>query len=83
MAAFTQLLNGKSSTSRIVAKQRLQHMLVHDRIFLSPGLLEQLRVDMIQTISKHVDIDRQNTNITLTDVNRHSCLTAHFPVLSR
>ena len=83
MAAFTHLFDRRSSASSYVAKRRLQQMLVYDRVFLSPGLLEQLRAEMIQAISKHVEVDQQGTNVTLTDVNRHSCLTAQFPVLSR
>ena len=47
----------KEPASRDVAKQRLQLVLVHDRANISPGLLETLKDEIIDVISKRVEID--------------------------
>ena len=43
--------------SALSAKERLQLVLVHDRTDLTPAELEALKDDLIQTISRHIEID--------------------------
>ena len=78
---FFNRLFGQKEHSREVAKNRLKIILVHDRVNLSPGKMEQLRDDLVEVISKYVEIDKNGIDITLTDTNRQSRLTAHFPVV--
>lgn len=81
MSFFDRLLNRKGSNSGNVAKNRLQLVLVHDRVDLSPGKMDQLKDDLIQVISKYVEIDQHGIDIALTNNNRQSRLTAHIPVV--
>ena len=39
------------------AKERLKLVLIHDRTDLSPGELEALKDDLIEVISRHIEID--------------------------
>ncbi len=81
MSVFTRLF-GRKETSSTVAKNRLQLVLVHDRVDLTPGKMEQMKDELIQVISKYVEIDRQGIDIALTKNNNQSRLTAHIPLLS-
>ncbi|HRV96679.1 MAG TPA: cell division topological specificity factor MinE [Anaerolineae bacterium] len=82
MSFFDRLLGRKESNSSNVAKNRLQLVLVHDRVDLSPGKMDQLKDDLIEVISKYVEIDQHGIDIALTNSNRQSRLTAQIPVVN-
>jgi len=81
MNFLNRLLGRHQNKSGAVAKNRLQLVLVQDRVNLSPARMEQLRDELIQVISKYVEIDKEGIDISLTNTNRQSRLTAHIPVL--
>jgi cell division topological specificity factor len=80
MSLFKQLFGRKESQSGSVAKNRLKVILVHDRVDLSPGKMDQLKRDLAAVISKYVEVDQDGIDIALTDSKRQSRLTAHIPV---
>ena len=57
MNLLNQLFGGQRPTSREIAKSRLQLVLVHDRVDLSPQKMQLLKDELINTISKYVEID--------------------------
>jgi cell division topological specificity factor len=71
----------KEPASRDVAKQRLQLVLVHDRANISPGLLETLKEEIIDVISKRVEIDGAATQISFTQTRTEIKLVADIPLL--
>lgn len=76
------LIRGRGhDSSRDVAKQRLQFVLVHDRANISPGLLETLKDEIIAVISRHIEIDSNGVQITFTQGKRESRLVADIPLL--
>jgi len=82
MSGLFDFLRGhREPTSRDVAKQRLQLVLVHDRANIPPGLLETLKDEIIAVISKHVEIDRRGVQITFTQSRSESKLVADIPLL--
>lgn len=81
MSLFSRLMGRNEPKSRHVARNRLKVILVHDRVDLSPGKMEQLKNDLAEVISKYVEIDQDGIELTLTDSNRQSHLTAQFPVV--
>jgi cell division topological specificity factor len=81
MNLFNRLFSRQESRSRAIAKNRLQLVLVQDRVNLSPARMDQLKDDLIQVISKYVEIDKDGIDIALTNTNRQSRLTAHIPVI--
>jgi cell division topological specificity factor len=62
------------------AKERLQFVLIHDRTDLTPAELEALKDDLIETISRHVDIDSTAVSITITQDGRSQRLVADIPL---
>lgn len=76
-------LLGQKEKSGAVAKQRLQMVLIHDRSEVSPGLLEQIKDDIIEVIAQRLTIDRDNVKINLTQSARESRLVAEIPLASK
>jgi cell division topological specificity factor len=62
------------------AKERLQLVLVHDRTDLTPAELEALKDDLIQTISRHIEIDPDAVQIGLEKDGRSQRLVADIPL---
>jgi cell division topological specificity factor len=81
MSVITTLFGRQESTSREVAKNRLQLVLLHDRVDLSPGLMRQMKDDLVDVISKYVEIDVDGVEVSLSQNRRESCLTASIPVV--
>ena len=79
---FARLIGRRSAASAGAAKERLKFVLVHDRSDLSPGLVEVLKDEIINAISRHVDIDREMVEVNVTQTNRESRLIADIPLLN-
>lgn len=56
----------KRKSSSNVAKDRLKLVLVSDRANCSPELMEQIKNDIINVISKYVEIDADGLDIKIT-----------------
>ena len=63
-----------------VAKKRLQMVLIQDRASVSPEVMEKLRDDIIQVISKYMIIDQTDMEISLENVDDSVALVANIPV---
>ncbi len=61
-------------------KERLQLVLIHDRADLPPGVMEDLRDEIIEVISRHVDIDRDSVQLTVAQDGRKQRLLADIPL---
>jgi cell division topological specificity factor len=81
MSGFFDRMRGRSSSkqSSSVAKERLQFILVHDRINLPPERMEAMKAEILAVISKYVAIDRENVDIALQQRNRDSLIVAEIP----
>jgi cell division topological specificity factor len=80
MSWLDRLLRRGKLTSRQIAKDRLQMVLIHDRSDLSPGMLEILKDEIIATIGQRVDVDREGVVFTLEQDGRESRLVADIPL---
>ena len=63
-----------------VAKKRLQMVLIQDRASVSPEVMEKLRDDIIQVISKYMVINQSDMEISLVNVEDSVALVANIPV---
>lgn len=59
----------KKPSSGNQAKERLQFVLVSDRNQCSPDMMEAIRRDIIDVLSKYMDIDMNEINIQLTNTD--------------
>ncbi len=76
---FAKLLRG-SDNSKDQAKERLRLVLVHDRASLSPGLLESLKEDLIEVLSKYMEIDEPGLEVDFDKNDDAVALVANIPV---
>ena len=83
MPDFLDRILGRTPTKKSgsMAKERLQFVLVHDRINLPPERLEAMKQEILAVISKYVSIDSENVDINLQNRERSSLLVAEIPFL--
>jgi len=74
------LFGSKRSAGR--AKERLQLVLIHDRTDLTPAELDSLKDDLIETISRHVEIEPDAVSINIAQDGREQRLVADIPLRS-
>ena len=77
--SFFKRGNKKSAQS---AKERLQLVLTHDRTDMSPAELDALKDDLIEVISRHIEIDPDAVNIDIAREGRSQRLVADIPLRS-
>jgi len=74
------LRRGKGSKN--VGKSRLQLILINDRTGVSPEILDALREDMFQIISKYFIVKEDDVEMSLEKEEGSVALVANIPVLS-
>ena len=60
-----ELFNKKKNTGT-VARDRLKLLLVSDRANCSPELMEQIKNEIIQVLSKYMEIDTEGLEVQVT-----------------
>ncbi len=85
MTAFLERLTGRrrESPSGKVAKERLRLVLTHDRSGISPTMLNKLKDEIIQVISRHVSIDVEGVQVSISQSGHESSLVADIPLMDR
>lgn len=81
MSFLNRIFGERQPSSRQVAKERLQLVLVHDRIKISPAMLDRLKDELITVISRYVEIDSDSVEVTFTQSKRQSRLVADIPLI--
>ena len=77
----------KKKTSSDLAKNRLKLLLVSDRANCTPELMEMIKNDIIQVISKYMEIDTEGLDIQITRTTSPThngsvpALYANIPIL--
>ena len=67
--------------SKSDAYNRLKLVLMHDRTQISPDVLSKMRDELVQVISKYVDIDREALELNLETESNTIALVANIPVM--
>ena len=80
-AGVLRWFRGQEQT-RESAKNRLQLILVQDRAGVDPGILEALRVDLIDLMSKYFDLSEEGPNVELQRDDASVALVANIPIRS-
>lgn len=68
------------ASSKNIAKQRLLGVLVQDRGYVAPGFLEKLKDEIVYGVSKHVEIDRREVELSFAYKRGQSRLVAEVPL---
>jgi cell division topological specificity factor len=82
MTSLFDRLTGHKPKSANQAKERLKLVLIHDRTDLTPEALANLQDELLQVISRYVEIDPDTVHISMTHDGREQRLVADIPVKS-
>lgn len=75
---------GKNN-SKEMAKDRLKLVLIHDRAMIPASVMEKMRDEIIATISKYVEIDKNEFNFEISPLesnDRRTAIIANIPIKS-
>ena len=77
---YINRLLGRQKPSGTTARERLQLVLAHDRSDLNPELLERMRREILEVVSRYVEIDLEEGDVSLATEDRVTALVANLPI---
>lgn len=82
MADWLNQLMGRKTKSADHAKERLKLVLINDRTDITPDVLEKIKNEILEVISRHIDIDAASVHINMAQEGREQRLVADIPLKS-
>lgn len=80
MGVFEFRVGRKKPTPGELAKERLKVVLVHDRLKLNPELLERIKGEILSVISRRLEVDEEQMQVSLARDNGSDLLSTYVPV---
>jgi cell division topological specificity factor len=81
MKDFINKLLGKPiAHSKNDAKKRLKFLLIHDQVDLTPVQLDAMKEEILEVIARYVDVDAEDSSITLERGDRNVALVSSITV---
>jgi len=80
MEWFRRMLGTPSSSS--VAKERLRLVLLSDHLALAPDVIEAMRRDIFDVISRYVEVDEAHSDVSFEHKEQGIAMLANIPILS-
>ena len=77
---WLERLTSRKPKSANQAKERLKLVLIHDRTDLSPQAVESMKNELLQVISRYIEIDPSAVRISLNQDGREQRLVADIPI---
>ena len=79
--SFLDKIFGRTEPSaRETAKDRLRLVLMHDRADIPGPMMEQIRAELLQVLSKYVEIDQTALEVSLEKSDGTVALAANIPI---
>lgn len=69
-------------TSSATAKERLRLVLLSDHLSLAPELVDKLKAELIEVLSRYVEVDRTKIEVNFEQHERAIAMMANVPILS-
>lgn len=82
MIEFLRKLFGGQPPSSATAKERLRLVLMTDHLALAPEMIEQMKHDLVDVISRYVEVDREKIEVNFEQQDRALAMLANIPILS-
>lgn len=77
---FRKTFGTPSSSS--VAKERLRLVLLSDHLALAPDVVDELRRDLLDVISRYVEVDEAHSDVSFEHKEAGIAMLANIPILS-
>lgn len=62
------------------ARKRMQMVLMHDRLDLTPDVMDQLKDDILEVLSRYMDIDQETMSVDLEQGNDYTALVSNVHI---
>jgi cell division topological specificity factor len=69
-------------TSSSTAKERLRLVLMTDHLALAPDIIENMKRDLVDVISRYVEVDREHVEVNFEREDRALAMLANIPIVS-
>jgi len=80
MIEFLKRLFSQQGSSA-TAKERLRLVLMTDHLELAPEMIETMKRDLVDVISRFVEVDREKIDVTFERQDRTLAMLANIPIL--
>ena len=81
MIEFLKRLFGQHGSSA-TAKERLRLVLMTDHLELAPEMIEAMKRDLVDLISRYVEVDRERIDVSFERQDSTLAMLANIPILS-
>jgi cell division topological specificity factor len=81
MIEFLKRFFGHQGSSA-TAKERLRLVLMTDHLELAPEMIESMKRELVDVISRHVEVDRDKIDVRFERQDRTLAMLANIPILS-
>jgi cell division topological specificity factor len=71
-----------ATSSSTTAKDRLRLVLMTDHLALAPEIIENMKRDLIDVISRYVEVDREKVEVNFEREDRALAMLANIPITS-
>lgn len=78
--AFWKSLFSRSSSSKEVAKKRLQLLLIHDQVDLTPDQMGQMKQEIVEVIERYLSVETEDTHVVLDRMDQQIRLVGSIPL---
>jgi cell division topological specificity factor len=78
---FLKKLFGHSGSSS-TAKERLRLVLMTDHLELAPDMIDAMKRDLVDVISRYVEVDRDKIDVTFERQDKALAMLANIPILA-
>lgn len=72
----------RAKGSKTLAKKRLQLLLIHDKIELSPSEMAQMKAEIVEVIERYLSVNQEDTHFRLDRLENQITLVSSIPVSS-
>jgi cell division topological specificity factor len=81
MIEFLKRLFGQHGSSA-TAKERLRLVLMTDHLELAPEMIDKMKHDLVDVISRYVEVDRDRIEVSFERQDRTLAMLANIPILA-